>query len=189
MKRMITFVATFAVATACSEASNPAAPEIAQPAFAKGQTPAGFPTEVTISFGRDDVGTVFFPPGEHDGSFHAKDKILPRVTHLAQGGNVIFDMGTFHGVAIYEPGTQPEDIEVSPATLEDLAVPFPPFLLEDFLIDDPDGRVTDRGPVSFAPMQWSPPAGTFDEPGRYLVICYVAPHFVGAKMYAYIDVR
>jgi hypothetical protein len=109
--------------------------------------------------------------------------------HLAAGGEVSFDMGSFHGVAIYEPGTTPEDIEIGPATLEDLVLPFPPFLIEDFLINDPDGRVTDRSPLTLAPTQWSPPADTFDAPGRYLVICYVLPHFAGAKMYAYIEVR
>lgn len=189
MKRILTVLTVLAVAAACSERQDPAAPNAFDPSFTRGGTPPGFPAQVTISFGRDDVGTTFFPPGEHDASYHAKDKIRPRLVHLAAGGNVVFDMGSFHGVAIYEPGTEPEDIEVSPATLEDLNVPFPPFVLENFLINDPDGRVTDRGPVSFAPMTWSPPPGTFATPGRYLVICYVVPHFVGSKMYAYIDVR
>lgn len=97
-------------------------------------------------------------------------------------------MGTFHGVAIYAPGTTPEDIEVSDATLKDVDVPFPPFVLEDFIIDDPENRIV-MGPLSAEAMQWTAPAGTFDEPGRYLVICYVTPHFTEAKMYAYIDVR
>ena len=188
MKRIPTFVTIFALAAGCAESSGPVAPDAMDPAFARGGIPGGLADEITISFGRDDVGTTFFPPGEHDGSFHAKDKIRPHVNHLAAGGNVIFDMGSFHGVAIYAPGTTPEDIEISPATLDDLDIPFPPFTLEDFLIDDPDGRLA-RGPVSFAPMQWSPDEGTFDEPGRYLVICYVLPHFLGANMYAYIDVK
>jgi hypothetical protein len=186
MKRCLT-IAVAALSLACSE-TGPAAPDAPEPSLARGGQ-AGFPEEATIAFGRDDVGSAFAPPDEHDASFHAKDKIRPRLVNLAAGGNVIFDMGTFHGVAIYEPGTTPEDIEVSEATLEDLAVPFPPFLLEGFLIDDPDGRVADRSPMSLGPMQWSPPEGTFDEPGRYLVICYVAPHFLFANMYAYIDVR
>jgi hypothetical protein len=187
MKRLPVLVAAFAVG-ACSENPGPSALDL-EPSFVRVGTPAGYPSEVIISFGRDDVGTEFFPPGEHDRSFHAKDKIRPRVVHLAAGGEVVFDMGSFHGVAIYEPGTTPDDIEISPATLEDLVLPFPPFLLEGFLINDPDGRVADRSPVSMAPMQWSPPEGIFDEPGRYLVLCYVLPHFVEAKMYAYIEVR
>lgn len=189
MKRVLLVAITLVFATACSDGVGPIAADADTPSFSHVEAPAGFPDEVTISFGRDDVGTTFFPPGEHDASFRAKDKIRPRLTHLAAGGNVTFDMGSIHGVAIYEPGTEPDDIEVGPATLEDLVVPFPPFVIPDFLIDDPDGRVTDRSPVSLEPMQWSPPAGTFDEPGRYLVICYVAPHFVFAKMYAFIDVH
>jgi hypothetical protein len=187
MRRISTIVAV-ALAVACTEA-GPAAPDAPAASLAKSASAAAFPEEVTLSFGRDDVGSPYAPPEEHDQSFHAKDKIRPRLVHLAAGGNVVFDMGTFHGVAIYEPGTKPEDIEVSDATLEDLTIPFPPFVLPDFLIDDPDGRVTAPSPISFGPMQWSPPEGTFDEPGRYLVICYVVPHFVFAKMYAYIEVR
>ena len=186
MKR-ISLVVSMLVLAGCSDVPAPVALDL-EPNLARVGTPPGYPDEVVISFGRDDVGSPFPPPDPHDQSFHAKDKIRPRLVHLAAGGNVVFDMGTFHGVAIYEPGTTPADIEISPATLENLDVPFPPFVLEDFVIDDPDGRVA-LGPMSFAPMQWSPAADTFDEPGRYLVICYVLPHFVGAKMYSYIDVR
>jgi plastocyanin len=186
MSRITKALVVLLLCAACTESADPSAPEAN---LGRVESAMGFPSEVTISFGKDAVGTTYFPPGEHDASFHAKDKIRPHLTNLAAGGNVIFEIGSFHGVAIYEPGTRPEDIEISESTLEDLVLPFPPFLLEDFLINDPDGRATDRAPVTLAPTQWSPPEGTFDEPGVYLVICYVLPHFAGANMYAYINVR
>jgi hypothetical protein len=38
-------------------------------------------------------------------------------------------------------------------------------------------------------MSWTSPAGTFDQPGTYLVICAIVPHFVEAKMYAWVVVK
>jgi hypothetical protein len=38
-------------------------------------------------------------------------------------------------------------------------------------------------------MSWTSPAGTFDEPGKYLIVCTVVPHFTLAKMYAWVVVR
>ena len=185
MKRTLPLLAALAIAGACAEA-DPISPAASTPELARGAS-AAFPSAITITFGRDDKGTTYFPPGEHDASFHAKDKITPRVTHLSVGGTVTFDMGTFHGVAVYTPGTTPEDIVVSDATLKDVVVPFPPGILEDFIIDDPNNRLA-MSDLSQAPMQWTV-SGIFNQPGRYLVICYVTPHFTGAKMYAYIDVR
>lgn len=135
-------------------------------------------TTAIVTFGRNDLGTDFFPPGSHDGSFHAKDAIRPRTTVIAAGGTVTFRVQQFHKPAIYEPGTTPEDIDVG--SLEFPVPNFPP------VIDSPAGRIV-RGPLVFGPtIDWD---WTFTEPGRYLVICEVLPHFADAKMYAWIEVK
>lgn len=144
------------------------------------QARSGPPMTATVEFGRNARGTDFFPPGSHDGSFHAKDAIRPRAIVIAAGGTVDFVVDPFHKPAVYEPGIGPEDIDTS--ALEDAGTPFP----FPPIINDPDGRIA-RGPlVLAAPTVWS---WTFDEPGRYLVICEVLPHFAGAKMYAWVVVK
>ena len=149
-----------------------------------------FPLNAVVSFGRDDVGSSFPPPSGHDQSFHAKDNIRPQVVHIAAGGSVTFQMGTFHQVAIYDAGTQPSDIDASIRADLTAPPPAPPgtVIIEDFLIDDATDRLA-VGPFSFAPMSWTSPPGTFDTPGTYLLICRVVPHFLGANMYAYVVVR
>lgn len=135
-------------------------------------------TTAVVTFGRNDLGTDFFPPGSHDQSLHAKDAIRPRTTVIAAGGTVTFRVQQAHKPAIYEPGTTPEDIDI--ASLEFPVPNFPP------VIDSPAGRIV-RGPLVFGPtVDWD---WTFTEPGRYLVICEVLPHFAGAKMYAWIEVK
>lgn len=137
-----------------------------------------------MQVGRNNLGTDFFPPGEHDRSSHAKDAMNPRTVVISAGGTVKFTYMPAHSVAVYEPGTQPGDIDTS---LLDFSIPFfPP------VIDDPDGRL-DRVPVNttFAdptpmPLTWE---FTFNEPGRYLIICEVLPHFADNDMYGWVIVK
>jgi hypothetical protein len=149
-----------------------------------------FPANAVVSFGRDDVGSAFPPPSGHDQSLHAKDNIRPQVVHISAGGSVTFNMGTFHRPAIYDAGVQPSDIDVTETTDLLAPPPAPPgtVIIPDFLIDDTTDRLA-LGPFSFAPLSWTSPAGTFDAPGRYLVICVVVPHFTIANMYAWVVVH
>lgn len=146
---------------------------------------AGPPDEAYVQFGTDQ-GSPFPPDSGHDRSFHAADKMVPRTVVISAGGTVTYDVSPFHQVAIYEPGTKPGDIELSDATLDDLVVPFPPFLIPGFIINDPDGRVGLSPPLALAPFEWS---FTFDEPGRYLVICTTLPHFAEADMFGWVMVQ
>ncbi|MGH7572456.1 MAG: hypothetical protein ACREMK_11530 [Gemmatimonadota bacterium] len=43
--------------------------------------------------------------------------------------------------------------------------------------------------LSVGPLTYISPPGTFDTPGRYLVICRVLPHFVVAGMYGWVIVK
>jgi plastocyanin len=170
--------------------SSPASVESAHDLLAVAASNSSFPLNAVVSFGQDDVGSVFPPPSGHDQSFHAKDKVRPHLVHIAAGGSVTFQMGTFHNVAIYQPGIEPADIDASITV--DLLAPSPPappgtVIIPNFLIDDATGRLA-VGPFSFAPLSWTSPPGTFNSPGTYLVICRVVPHFVGAKMYAWVVV-
>jgi hypothetical protein len=150
---------------------------------------AGDSNVVEVEFGRDNVGSPFPPPSGHDQSGHATDKIVPKVVNIPVGGSVKYEIYPFHAVAIYAPGTEPEDIEVSPATLRDVSLPCVPVALEDFLIDDPENRIVTGPPHSCEEQEWTTPAGTFDTPGRYLVICTTTPHFVEMNMWGWVVVR
>lgn len=135
---------------------------------------------VRLAVGRPGVGTDYFPPGDHDGSFHAQDAIRPRTTVIRAGTTVEFIIAAGHDVSVYEPGVTPGDIDTSLLEAAGAPFPFPP------VINDPEGRLA-RAPVNFGPpVTWS---WTFDEPGVYLVICDVLPHFVEARMYAWIRVQ
>jgi len=129
----------------------------------------------TVRFGRSDIGSPFDPRSGHDQSAHAKDSLFPRTVTIARGGSVTYLRDGFHQVAIYEPDTRPEDIAVT--------------RLDRGLIDDPEDRVA-RGP---RPQEgwttWTTPSGTFDERGRYLVICTVPGHFTNFDMYGWVNVK
>ncbi len=163
--------------------------ETAEHVLATVSAAKGFPANAVVSFGRDDVGSTFPPPSGHDRSLHAKDNIRPQTVHIAAGGSVTFQMGTFHQVAIYQPGVAPSDIDVTLTADLTAPPPAPPgtVIIPDFLIDDPAGRLA-VGPFSFAPISWTSPPGTFNAPGKYLILCRVVPHFVNANMYAWVVV-
>jgi plastocyanin len=140
----------------------------------------GPPMEATMQVGRNDLGTDFFPPGEHDGSFHAKDRIRPGTVVISAGGTVTFNQAMFHTVAIYEDGVTHEDIDTSLLEPAGLPFDFPP------IINDPEGRLL-RTAVAFPePTEFQ---HTFDSPGTYLVICEVLPHFAASNMYGYVIVK
>lgn len=138
----------------------------------------------TMLFGIDSLGSPFPPPSGHDQSNHARDNLVPRTVVIDKGGTVTFQMGMagVHQVAIYEPGTEPDDIDASIVVFPPTP-PCPPVPL----IDDPANRVAVLGAQV---CQGGPPAPsyTFNEPGRYLVICTFVPHF-NVGMYGWVVVR
>jgi plastocyanin len=123
-------------------------------------------SSAVMVFGNPDAGTPY-PPQSHDQSLHGKDRVIPGTVVISAGGTVTFKVHPGHRVAVYDDGTRPEDIIVTPAS----------FVL------DPTNRL------------WlQPTAGptfsyTFTEPGRYLVICAARRHFVVANMYGWVIVR
>lgn len=140
---------------------------------------------VTVSFGAG-LNTAQ-PPGNP-----ANHHVLPRTIDVKTGGVVNFVVAGFHQIFVYNPRTRASDIVV-PA--------FPPNL---FINDktnlyyegiNPGNAVSPTGANA-----GSPPAAvnqdnsvnrvesvSFTQPGTYLVICNVTPHFLDG-MYAYVRV-
>jgi plastocyanin len=105
--------------------------------------------------------------------------VLPQVAKIKAGGAVNFIIAGLHQVIVYDDGTKPEDIDTSQL----LPLPMlPP------LIDDADGRIY-RGPDPrvLLPVLDRVEVVHFAEPGTYLVICGVLPHFQEG-MYGYVQV-
>ena len=137
---------------------------------------AGDDDSAAVRFGNPDAGSPYQPPVFfHDSSPNATDNLIPRTVVISAGENVTFNVAGFHQVAVYEAGTQPEDITV-PA--------FPPNLL----INDPTNRLALQ-PAPGVQGPYTPPAGTFSTPGRYLVLCNITPHFAVDKMYGWVIVK
>jgi hypothetical protein len=138
---------------------------------------AGPDSSATVRFGNDDVGSSFPPITGHDQSGNGKFNLIPRTVTIAAGGSVTYDILLrfgFHEPKVYDVGTTPEDI----------AGGFP-------FIDDTGGLLATGPRVSAAQgtATWTTPAGTFDEPGRYLVLCNFAPHFAEFGMYGWVNVK
>jgi plastocyanin len=114
--------------------------------------------------------------------------LIPNEVKIKAGGTVNFIIAGFHLVAVYDDGTQPDDINTA-LTVPPTTQPVPP------LIDDPANRVyrgidpsvlpllqgpTQQGPMGppFQPvLQDRVEVVHFPNPGRFLVICAVLPHF------------
>jgi plastocyanin len=163
------------------DAASPTAPRPASDNAKSGQGGTGTASAV-VHFGDHEAGSPF-PPAVHDASFHAKDKIVPRTVTIDRGGEVRFEIGPEHQVAIFEPGTTPGDIDAT-ETVEDPALPGP---LERIVYDQ--GRVALSPGPSGSRITWTTPSGTFDAPGRYLMICTTNLHFLEADMYGWIEVK
>jgi hypothetical protein len=167
---------------ACDDMSKTTSP--AQSSLSgDGNTPTLAPAslEAEVEFGSDHVGSPF-PPAQHDNSFHAFDKIRPHVVHLKVGGSIEYEIYPCHQPAVYQPGTTPSDIDVS------LTEPIGVTGCPPDRINDPNGRIALAPPQSLEEKDWTTPPGTFDQPGRYLVICTTFVHFQFAKMYSYVIV-
>lgn len=177
--------AVLAVACVSDTVAPTALDGTAKMTSARGGVP-GLPTLAVVRFGNPGAGTMQFGP-EHP-SAHAFDNIIPNTVVIAAGGTVRFDVAPPHVVAIYQPGTTPEEIRLIPGvTLFDhVGPPGPPFI-PNFYIDEPNGRLfLDPAPA------FGPPHSveyTFEQPGKYLVICRIAPHFAFNKMYAWVEVK
>ena len=123
----------------------------------------------TVSFGAWPQGLDRLnPPMGPAPNVH---QLIPYVTTIKVGGTVNFIVAGLHNIAVYAPGTRPEDIDAS------LLIPIPgapPNLPR--LIDDPQNRVF-RGAMPLPPVLDRTEVVQFPKRGLHLVICAVLPHF------------
>lgn len=175
---------TLLLAAACTGTDGgPASPTGERPSLDEKVDQGGTGSSSAVVLFGDHAAGSPFPPAVHDQSFHAKDKIVPRTVVLDQGGEVRFEIGPEHQVAIFEPGTRPKDVDAT-ETVEDPELPDP---LERIVYDE--GRVAlSPGPTA-EHTTWTTPGGTFAQPGRCLMICTTNLHFLDADMYGWIEVR
>jgi plastocyanin len=180
--RIVIVTLAAAVAGSCMQsAPGPASPTLTD--RSAGALAAKPDNSATIEFGRDDLGSPFPPPSGHDQSGHSRDSLFPQEVVIDKGGTVTFKMGAsgVHEVAIYAPGTKPDDINAS--LLSPPAPGCPPVPT----INDPNNRlaiVSDQICEGGSPA----PTYTFNTPGRYLVICTFLPHFEDG-MWGWVAVR
>lgn len=139
-----------------------------------------------VKFGQNEHGSPFDPAVGHDHSGQAKDLLIPRTVVIEVGGQVTFEIDPFHRVNIYRPGTVPGDIDVSKL----INFVSGPVFIPNFVIDDPTNRIAQGPAFQFAIDQtWTTPLGTFNAPGRYLVMCSFLPHFAQNDMYGWVIVQ
>ncbi len=125
----------------------------------------------TISFGAwmtlpvlDRFPNVSPPSANH----HA---LTPKTVEIKAGGTVNFVISGLHQVLVYNNGTQPGDINTHL-----LIAPTGPGNLPPFLINDPNNRIYRGLDLSLHPRD-RVEVVQFHDPGLYLVICAVLPHF------------
>jgi plastocyanin len=133
---------------------------------------------VTVSFG---AGLNTAQPGNA-----ANHHVLPKRIKVKRGGVVNFVVAGFHQPMVYFPGVTPATIALPPAS-------------QLFINDNNNlyyrGIAPAGGPPPGTPATANPANGanrvesvSFAEPGDYLVICNVRPHFVDG-MWAIVQVR
>jgi hypothetical protein len=158
---------------------------------------AGPLSSATVSFGQWDLTAPLDRFPNNSPRAANNHHLIPNEVIIKAGGSVNFVISGFHHVLIYGNKTKPSDINIG--TTRPTTLPGPP------LIDDPLNRVY-RGldPSVFPqlpgatgaapqPMQDRTETVRFPNPGRYLVICGVLPHFVDAAtgefiMFGYVNV-
>src|SRR5687768_9737087 len=135
------------------------------------------PASATVQFGLPpNVGSGFPPTSGHDQSAHAVDNMVPRTVVIDVGGTVTFNVPGVHQVAIYEPGTEPDDIDTSILVLMPPGCPRPGGVVP-LMINDPENREALYAQPCLPGGATRVVTHTFTEPGRYLVICAFLPHF------------
>lgn len=152
-------------------------------------------SSATVAFGQWNADPVIDRFPNNSPRTQNNHHLIPGEAVIKAGGSVNFIISGFHHVLVYGDGTKPTDIDITklrPTTVQ----PGPP------LIDDATNRVYRGLDPSVLPMLpgSTPPQPLqdrvevvrFPNPGRYLVICGVLPHFfdvaAGFIMFGYVKV-
>jgi plastocyanin len=154
--------------------------------LAQAQSQGNSRMSVTVSFG---AGLNTAQQGNV-----ANHHVLPNTIEIKAGGVVNFAVAGFHQIIVYQPGVVAGDIVVPPF------MPPPPFPPANLFInyDLANAYYVGLNPDNANPGTPAAPANryngenriesvSFSEPGVYLVICNVNPHFRDG-MFAYVKV-
>jgi plastocyanin len=106
-------------------------------------------------------------------------ELIPQLALIKVGGTVNFIVAGFHQVIVYDDGTKPNDIN------DEMTIP-PTNQPAPLLINDPNNRIY-RGLDPSTQPQDRVEVVQFANPGTYLVICGVQPHF-REGMYGFVKV-
>jgi hypothetical protein len=150
----------------------------------------------TVSFGAWASGVDRFPnTGAAPGLPNNIHSLIPHDVTIKAGGTVNFIIAGFHLVLVYGSGTKPGDIDITD-TIVPTTQPIPP------LINDSTNRVYRGIDPSVLPALQGPVQGMtqpvlqdrveavqFPDPGIFLVICGVLPHFVNDQMWGFVKVN
>jgi plastocyanin len=144
-------------------------------------------SERVTAQGDGNVATVSFGIGLNTpATSPLNHHVLPLTVRIKQGGVVNFNVAGFHQIYVYDPGVRKEDIIVPGGTT-------PPLFINDNRDLYYQGLNPAGGPLG-TPVTTNPSNASnriesvaFFEPGTYLVICNVRPHFING-MYAYVVV-
>lgn len=149
-------------------------------AIVQAQSDGNSRMSVTVAFG-GGLNTAT-PPGNP-----ANHHVLPRTIEIKAGGVVNFAVAGFHQIIVYQPGIQASDI-VAPA--------FPPNLFMNYNLGTAyyvginprnANAGTPAAPATVFNGDNRIESVSFSQPGVYLVLCNVTPHF-NDGMYAYVKV-
>lgn len=141
-------------------------------------------SNATVSFGAWKTSPPFDRMTQIPTPATNEHVVNPQIAKIKAGGSVNFIISGLHQVVVYDDGTQPSDISLANQLP---GLPGPPPLPP--LIDDPNGRIY-RGldpRLLFPNVLDRVEVVHFANPGTYLVICGVVPHFT-AGMYGFVRV-
>ncbi len=134
-------------------------------------------SNATVSFGEWMTPVDRFPNVSPIAANH--HELIPQVATIKAGGTVNFIIAGFHQVIVYDNGTQPGAINT--------ALTVPPTAGGPPLINDPTNRIY-RGLDPSLQSRDRVEVVHFANPGTYLVICGVFPHFVNDRMFGFVRV-
>ena len=135
----------------------------------------------------------------------ANHHVLPRTIKVKTGGVVNFAVALFHQIYVYNPGTTPEDVMANLPPWGPPGIPVTPAnLFIDYKANLFYEGLNPAGGMAAAAAGANPESPlvnlfnrtntgnriesvAFTEPGTYLVICNVTPHFLDG-MYAWVQV-
>jgi hypothetical protein len=150
----------------------------------------------TVSFGewRTDfsppLDRIVADPAAGAGNNH---ELIPQIATIKDGGSVNFIISGGHVVAIYDDGTQPEDINTTNIETNP-GCPANNPTQAGGVLSDPINRIY-RGPchtstpfTTTAPRRDGVEVVKFSKPGTYLVICARKNHFVDDGMFGFVRV-